>query len=373
MTQEAKKNFLINCLFFAVLGGLIYFMFKTLFVYIFPFSIGLIVSMIVQKPAATLHRRLKLPKGICMLMLVIVIYITLVLILSLLGYGVYNWLYKLAQAIPEILPTITEAGELISNRLSDFVETMPPALKEALLALPTTAIATAGQSLTAWITSLAAGIVSGIPGVIIGIIITIIASAYIAKDYTKVVTFLGDQLPPRVWDLVLSAKNILFKNIFRMARGYALLMLITFAELCGLLLLLGYGKSAVTIAAVVAVVDILPILGVGTVLIPWAVIEFIFGDFLAGFLLLLGYIIITFLRNALEPKIIGQQVGVHPLLMLFVLFVGLRLFGILGMFGLVLLVIIAAQLQKEGKIRIWITREESRLRRNLHKEAKSKK
>ena len=372
MTPEAKKNFLINCLFFTVIGVIVYFTFKTLIVYIFPFSIGLLVSMIVQKPAAALNRRLKLPKGFCMVSLVIIVYILAMLFVSLLGYGVYNWLWKLAQTIPEILPKITEAGSLLTSRLSDFMSTMHPTLKEALMALPTTAVETAGGKLTGLVTSLAGSIVSGIPSVILGVIITVIASAYIAKDYTKVLTFLGDQLPPRLWELAVASKQILFKNIFKMLRGYSLLMLITFAELTLALLILGYGRTAITLAAVIAVIDILPILGTGTVLIPWGIIELIFGDYLSGAVILAAYLVITFVRNTLEPKIIGQQVGVHPLLMLFVLFVGLRLFGILGMVGLVLLVVIAAQLQREGKIRIWVTREESRLRRNLHKAANKK-
>lgn len=370
MTQEAKKNFLINCLFFAVLGAIVYFTFKTLFIYIFPFFIGLVVSMIVQKPATTLHKRTKIPKSICMVSLVIVVYILVMLLVFLAGYGIYNWLWSIGQTIPQILPKLTEAATLLSNRLSDFVETVPGSLRDALMALPTTAVGAAGEQITGLITSLAASIVSGIPSVILGVIITVIASAYIAKDYTKVVTFLGDQLPPRVWELALASKQILFRNIFRMLRGYALLMLITFAELCLTFLILGYGKNAITIAAVIAVIDILPILGTGTVLIPWGVIELIFGNFLHGGVILAAYLIITIVRNTLEPKIIGQQVGVHPLLMLFVLFIGLKLFGILGMFGLVLLVVICAELQHSGKIRIWITREESKLRRQIHRSSK---
>ncbi len=370
MTQEAKKNFLINCLFFVVLGAIVYFAFKTLIVYIFPFFIGLLVSMIVQKPATTLHRRLKLPKSVCMISLVIVVYILVMLVVFLAAYGIYNWLWRIGETIPQILPTLTEAAELLSARLSDFVDTIPGALKDTIMTLPTTAVGAAGEQITGLITSLATSLVSGIPSVILGVIITIIASAYIAKDYTKVVTFLGDQLPPRVWELALASKQILFKNIFRMLRGYALLMFITFCELCITFLILGYGKRALSIAAVIAVVDILPILGTGTVLIPWGIIELIFGNFLHGGVILIAYLIITILRNVLEPKIIGQQVGVHPLLMLFVLFIGLKLFGILGMFGMVLLVVICAELQHSGKIRIWVTREESKLRRKVHRDSK---
>ena len=372
MSQEAKKKFLINCLFFAVLGGLIYFTFKTLIVYIFPFSIGLLVSMVVQKPANALHDRLKLPKGICMVSLVIVVYIIIMLLFTLLGYAIYNWLASIAQTIPKILPMVTDAATLLANRVADFIQSIPGELQDPIMALPTTAIGAAGESLTTIATSLATSLVSGIPSVIIGVIITVIASAYIAKDYTKVVTFLGDQLPPKAWEIVLQAKKILFKNIFRMCRGYLFLMFLTFCELTIAMFILGFGKNAITLAAAIAVIDILPVLGTGTVLIPWCIIELIYGDILGFAVLLITYLVITIVRNTLEPKIIGAQVGVHPLIMLFVLFVGLKLFGIMGMFGLVLLVVICAQLQREGLMRFWITREESKLRRSIHNQNKKK-
>lgn len=367
MTLESKKSFLINCLFFVVVGTIIYFVFNSLFVYIFPFAIGMLVSMIVQKPATTLHRRIKIPKSICMVFMVVVVYVLVMLAVFLIVYGVYHWLSGLARTLPQIVPEMTKAAEIISDSLSRFSERLPAAFQSTMLEIPSTAISSAGSWLTGTLTDLAAGIMAGIPGVILGVIITIIASAYIAKDYSKVVNFLGNQLPPRVWELVLSAKQIVFKNIFKMLRGYMLLMFITFVELSIALFILGFGKNSLLIGAAIAIIDILPVLGTGTVLIPWAVIEFIFGDFLSGGLLLLTYLIITIVRNVLEPRIIGQQVGVHPLLMLFVMFIGLRLFGLLGMVGLILLVVIASELQRAGKIHIWVTKEEALRRREAAK------
>jgi len=372
MTHEAKKSFLTNCLFFAVIAALIYCVFKFMFVYIFPFAIGLVVSMVVQKPAFTLHKRTKIPKGVCMMSLVIVLYIMIMLLVTALVYGVYSWLSSLTQALPGVISTVSEAADLINARISSFIANLPIDIQVTLNSLPSTAITTAGSGLAGWLTDTAAGLIAGIPSVILGVVITVIASAFIANDYTRVVTFLGDQLPPRVWDIVLASKHIVFKNVFRMLRGYALLMLITFAELTVTLLIIGYGKDAFALAALIAVIDILPVLGTGAVLIPWGIVSLIFGNFFEGIVILVAYLAITVLRNTLEPKIIGQQVGIHPLLMLFVLFVGLRLFGILGMFGLVLLVIIAAELQRTGKIHIWVTHEEANLRRSIYESSHKK-
>ena len=373
MNQEAKKKFLVNCLFFAVIAALVYCIFKFMFVYIFPFAIGLMVSMVVQKPAATLHRRTKIPKGICMMTLVIVLYLVIMFLVSALVYGLYTWLASLVQAIPGVMATVNGALKIVNSSISSFISKLPVGIQGTLAELPSGAITNAGSGLAGWLAEIAAGIVSGIPSAILGVVITVIASAFIAKDYTRVVTFLGDQLPPRVWDVVLASKHILFKNVFKMLRGYALLMTITFIELTLTMLIIGYGKDAFALAALIAVIDILPVLGTGAVLIPWGIVSLIFGNIFEGVVILVAYLAITILRNTLEPKIIGQQVGVPPVLMLFVLFVGLRLFGILGMFGLVLLVIVASQLHRMGKIRIWITREEANVRRKLYEEAQKNK
>lgn len=359
MTQEGKKSFLINCLFIAVVGVIIYFVFDSLFIYIFPFAIGMLVSMAVQKPATTLHSRLKLPKGLCMVFLVVVVYVLVMLAIIFVSYGIYHWLSGIASTLPEIIPQLTNAVKIVSDNLSKLGEYLPEAFRKTMLEIPSTAISTAGSWLTGTLTDLATGIIAGIPSVILGVVITVIASAYIAKDYTKVVNFLGNQLPPRAWELVLSAKQIVFKNIFKMLRGYMFLMFITFVELSVFMFILGYRSNAFILAAAIAVIDILPVLGTGTILIPWGLISFIYGDFLSGALLLIFYLIITVVRNILEPKIIGHQVGIHPLFMLFVMFIGLNLFGLLGTAGLILLVVVISELQKAGKIHIWVTREEA--------------
>ena len=87
-------------------------------------------------------------------------------------------------------------------------------------------------------------------------------------------------------------------------------------------------------AAVIAVLDILPILGTGGIMIPWAVISLVLGYTGLGIRLFLIYGIVTVVRNYVEPKIVGTQLGLHPIITLVSMFIGLRLFGFWGLFGL---------------------------------------
>ena len=110
-------------------------------------------------------------------------------------------------------------------------------------------------------------------------------------------------------------------------------MLMTFTELGILFRIFGIGNGVIK-AALIAVLDIMPILGTGGIMIPWAVISLVLGYTKLGIQLLAIYVIVTVIRNYVEPKIVGTQLGLHPIITLVTMFIGLRLFGFLGMFGL---------------------------------------
>ena len=110
-------------------------------------------------------------------------------------------------------------------------------------------------------------------------------------------------------------------------------MLLTFTELSILFTVFGI-EHAVLKASVIALLDILPILGTGGIMIPWGIISLVLGYTKLGIQLLIIYIIVTVVRNYMEPKIVGTQLGLHPIITLVSMFIGLRLFGFLGRFGL---------------------------------------
>ena len=111
-------------------------------------------------------------------------------------------------------------------------------------------------------------------------------------------------------------------------------------------------ENAITIALLIACVDILPVLGTGGIVIPWIFIELFKGNIPLAIGLTIIYVTITVVRNIIEPKIVGQQVGLHPIIMLVCIFIGARLFGFLGIFALPIMVIILKNLNDTGKIKI---------------------
>lgn len=150
----------------------------------------------------------------------------------------------------------------------------------------------------------------------------------------------------------MKSKRLFTENILKMLRGYLIIMCITFCELAVGLSVIKV-DYAVAIALVIAVFDILPVLGTGGIMIPWVIIECIAGNWIRALSLFIVYAIITVIRNIIEPKIIGRQVGIPAIVTLLSMYLGLQLFGVLGMFAFPILIIIIMKLQENDLVHIW--------------------
>jgi len=356
MKTEAKRKFLIDIAFLLVIVAIIYLVFKFLSVYLLPFVIGIFVSFIVQKPVGFVSRKTKIPRNITTVLFVVITYLLILGVLTLLGFGLYNWLYSLLKLIPGLKGPIMGAISTVSSYLSDMLKNVPDSLLSSLNGIPTKAIDTITGAITSNLPKIALSVAEAAPSLIVSTIVTIVASCYIASDYINVVGYIKKHSPTKVWDIIVEIKNLFTKTIFKLLRGYILLMLITFAELCIGLGLIGQ-SNFIMLAAIICIVDILPVLGTGTVVIPWGIIALLTGNFWKCILLLLLYIVITVVRNFLEPKVIGEQVGLHPLVTLIAIFSGYRLIGFFGIFLFPITLIILYDLYKSGKITIFNSEE----------------
>ena len=141
-------------------------------------------------------------------------------------------------------------------------------------------------------------------------------------------------------------------TLLQYARSYGIILLINFVELSLGFLVIGI-NNAIVMAACIALFDILPIVGCGTILLPWVAIDLIGGRTTRGISLLVLYIIIFVVRNATEPKIVGNRVGMHPLLTLVSMILGVYLFGAIGLFALPVALVIMIKLNEDGVISLY--------------------
>lgn len=352
MNTEARRKFLIDFAFFAVIAGIIYVVFEFLSVYLLPFVIGIAVSFLVQRPVRAIHNKTRASKGIITVIFVIFTYFAILAAVTLIGFLLYRWLSDLARLLPGILPTISETISEMNASLTQVLKDMPETVVTFLNGVPEKLIGGITTGITSLLSSTAKDAATGAPALLISVIVTVVASCYIAKDYDVIIRFAHRHAPKKAWDILIDIKELFLQNIFKILKGYLLLMLITFVELAIGLWIIGQ-SNFIMLAAIICVVDILPVLGTGTVLIPWAVISLISGNIWNTVGLLVLYAVITVIRNFLEPKIIGQQVGLHPLITLISMFCGYKLIGFIGLFLFPLTLIILNDLYKHGKIKLF--------------------
>lgn len=157
----------------------------------------------------------------------------------------------------------------------------------------------------------------------------------------------------------MQIKQYVVGTLFVCIRSYALIMSITFVELSVGLTLIGIRKS-VFIAFCIAVFDILPVLGTGGIMIPWALISAILGDYPGAAKLAVLYVFITIVRNIIEPKIVGGQIGLHPVVTLVSMFAGVQLFGVVGLFGFPIGLSLLTYLNRTGTIHLYRTGDETK-------------
>ncbi len=190
------------------------------------------------------------------------------------------------------------------------------------------------QALSGAANSLAGGVAAllrRLPGVLFFLLVTLIACFYVAVDYERVGEGVLCVLPRGVAQRVPEWRARAADTARRYLKAYLLLFLLTFAELTVGFLILGVGYPFL-LAVLTALLDILPVLGVGTVLLPYALFSLAVGNMYRGVGLLILYAVITVVRQIAEPHLVGKSLGLHPLLLLISFYAGLRLFGATGLF-----------------------------------------
>lgn len=333
MNTEKKCDFLVNCAYWALVALAVYFGFEYLLPISVPFIIGIGIAAVVVKLSNLLH----CPNRLVRIGLAVVIYGIIGLLVVLLCIKGVSTVTDIIRWLPEfyelkLLPLVTLAYEWFAKNIAE----LDPALINALQML-TDSLLSALKNLISFLSSalvdLVSGLATGIPNLILSILAMIFSTIFVVADYDRITTFASQHTPAGINQLLKKIWFYLTNTLFVVIRSYLLIMALTFTELSLLFTFFGI-ENAVLKSAIIALLDIMPILGTGGIMIPWAVISLILGYTKLGLELLLIYAIVTVVRNYVEPKIVGTQLGLHPIITLIAMFLGLRLFGFWGLFGL---------------------------------------
>lgn len=346
-TLHAKKAFL----FAGILVG-IYLFFRFLLVPTLPFLAAFFFAYAAQKPLRWLERKYTLKRTVC------------VLLLALPSVGLVFFLgYQLTLRITKELYTLfsgIESGALQQffsspiDSLLAFLQKLSPALSRyaepRLHSLFSNFDRTASTLLEKALPLLAENALSlarAFPKLFLSFGTFVLSFFYISCDYEALTGALHAHLSEKHNRLLHEVKKQIVGTVLSVLRAYTLLFLLTFSELAAGLLILKL-PLALLIALFIALVDILPVFGAGTVLIPWGLAEFLNKNTKMGLCLWALYGIITVIRQAAEPKLVSHAVGMHPLGTLAAMYIGSAFFGVKGLFLCPIAAVILKNLYKQG-------------------------
>ena len=334
---DKRRKFIVNVAYWAIIAGITYLIFRYLLNLLLPFVIALLVAWLLR-PLGRLYRQ-RAPKLASALIVVTVLlfYLLLGVLAMLLLVDLLTGLAQYLGKLPELYTQTIEPGlrNLYANA-QDLAARFDPSVADVVNMVLPQVISSVGGAVTNFsVTAVGklTGLVTALPSVLISALIAVIASFFTAVSYDGMKAFLQRNLPAKFTETAGYAIRS-FRNIIRQyGKSYLLVMLITFGELTLGLLIIGV-RRAILLAALIAIFDIFPVVGAGAILLPWAVISLIQGKTLQALGLLILYVVILVVRQFLEPKVVGKQVGLPPLVTLACMFVGTSLFGAWGLFGL---------------------------------------
>lgn len=345
----------INIVLYIIFALLVILLLPRVLVFFWPFLIGWLVSVIANPSVRFFEHKIKFKRKASSAILIVLI----IAIILLAGYGVIAFLVNqcagFIDSIDEKWPAWQKTFNNLGNYLNKNSELLPESFKETFSNLGG-AIETAAQDFISNIgkaegkTGIMSSISSGIGSVasaLVGIIMCVLSAYLFTVEHDYIAAKLEKFLPENVFEKLMAAYRGLgnavggyFKAQFRIELWVFLITLIG--------LLICRVDYAVVIALGIAIMDFLPFFGAGIIMVPWAIISLVNANYFVGIGLLITWGVGQLVRQLIQPKIMGDTVGLSPLPTLFILFLGYKVSSVIGMILAIPVAMIFLSLYKEG-------------------------
>ncbi len=316
-----------------------------------PFALGAALALAAEPIAALLCRRMHLPRVVSTGIAVSMAFCLVVLLILVAAAFVLRELKALAGVLPDLEQTARTGIYLMEDWLLQLTARTPRSIQPLLQRNVTDFFSGGAQLLdkvTAWLLGLAGTLLTHVPDSALTIGTAVISGYMISAKLPRIQKWIRSRIPrERLKAIVQTLSRV------RKAVGSWLFAQAKLASVTWVLLTLGFTllriRYAPLWALAVAVVDAFPILGTGTVLVPWALVSLLQNDVPRATGLLGIYIAVTLLRSALEPKLLGKHLGLDPLVTLMAMYAGYKIWGITGMLLSPLLAVTAIQMVPEPR------------------------
>lgn len=334
MSTEKKKKFIVNTVFYAFIICIALVICKYLVPILLPFIISFIMASVLVIPARKLAGQNSKVRRLCAIVVGVIFFVALFWGIAFLGVSLVEWFLSFLEYVPhlyqeEILPLLNYLYIEVSERISF----AGPDMAEKFNNVYQNFIGNIGNFISSVsmnaVRVITAGL-AGVPGLIIKLILMIVSCFFFLLDYDKIMAFLAGLIPKGKENAFETVQWYVKNTLLVYIRSYTLLFLMTYVELSIGFQILGIPYAPI-IGLMIAVFDILPVLGTGGILLPWTVVLLVMKNFTMGIGMFVLYLIISIIRNTMEPKLVGKQIGLHPLATMISLYVGLKIMGFWGM------------------------------------------
>lgn len=353
---DKRKHFVVNAIYFLLILVISYLFLRYGISMVSPFLFAFVFAYLLKKPSRAIAKATNLPNRLVSFLVILIFYTVTGFLMIFLGLRFISTITRYIAMIPgfyenQIWPILLN----LSNEIQEIFYDIDPAVVDFLNETLTQLLRTLGETVTnisigllAWASNFA----TTLPPFFIKVLLMVISTFFIAIDFDELVAFIERQFSKKGNEIIDTIQEYIVNTLFVVIRSYIMIMTITFVELAIGLSILGI-KNAIFIAFLIAIFDILPVLGTGGIMIPWTLFTFIQGNYTLGFGLLVVYLVVTIVRNIIEPKIVGSQLGLHPVVTLISMFVGVNLLGPIGLFGFPITLSLLNHLNETGTIKIF--------------------
>ena len=373
---ERRRAILINVAFVAFVVAVFYVVLKVFLGILLPFIAAFLLAALIQRPVKFLSKKTHVGRGPVSAVFVLLLIGVIGLMLFLLGNriflrvrGFYDYIMLRMQNVPEFFADIKDwlvnaigflpagARDSLTQSITVFFDNI---IENGFEGFSLSSFGINWSSLLSHGAGAVKDTVVQIPSVLIGIVISIVAAVFMTIEYDEIIAFIVRQVPEHNREKLKTARTVALTTLKKMLKAYGLIVLITTTELCigfFILKLLKIFDSdyIVFLAIIIAIIDIIPVLGTGTVLIPWAVYCFITGNVPLGIGLIVMYAVILVIRQVIEPKLVAGQVNMSPIVTIMAMYIGTKTLGVLGFFILPFTCIVIKKLNDEGIIHLYRT------------------
>ncbi|GAE92988.1 hypothetical protein JCM21714_2017 [Gracilibacillus boraciitolerans JCM 21714] len=332
-----SKQILFRIGYLLLVLSLFVFLVYLIIQYLFPFVLACIFTLILLPIIRFLHKIFKIPYTLsCGITIFIAILINL-LLFFIAGFELLQGIIYLTKWIPEHIQFLIRE---VTDSFNQWIQPLIQKLNQYLHALPSDQHTLIEEKLSAISNSLADQVanlleitlnwtglqIASLPGSMTVLMFSFLCTFFLCKDWNKFHQYLTKVLSNTYLDLASTIYLHIKEKVIKYLKAQFALIFITFIiTLFGLLVF--QIEHAFTISICLAVVDLLPILGTGIIFVPWALFLFITGETALAICLFSLYLLVMFLRQLLEPKLISSAIGIHPILTILAIYLGFQLFG----------------------------------------------